>query len=412
MGKKVSTTLIWVVSLATIAYSVYAATTTNMGLDLPTVGVTTGPDWATMINNAFETVDAHDHSSGKGVQISNAGISSSAAISRSKIASSGASLVIVNDSSGALSGQSTLDPRLGGTGLSSYSVGDLLYASSATALSKLPIGSSSQVLTVSSGVPAWAAASPALAVTTQTGTYTISSSDDLILANPSASFTMTLPDATTNPGKVYRIKKIDSDFTKIVTISRAGSDTIQDASSTVTSTTLNTQGEEIEIVSTGSAAWQITVRRIPSVWTSFTPTGSWTSNSTYTGLWRRVGNEMEQQVNIAVTGGAPTNTSLTITMPTGIVINNSNIINTPGSGTHNPGMVYGVGYSYDASADESYVTQVGYGSTSSVSAWNVDADLTIAYVRATAQTAPFAWGTSGTDNFSVRFKIPVTGWNG
>lgn len=48
----------------------------------------------------------------------------------------------------------------GGTNLTSYTAGDLLYASGATTLSKLGIGTAGQVLTVSGGVPAWAANSP------------------------------------------------------------------------------------------------------------------------------------------------------------------------------------------------------------------------------------------------------------
>jgi len=38
-------------------------------------------------------------------------------------------------------------PTDGGTGFSSYTVGDILYASSTTALSRLPIGTNNQVLT-------------------------------------------------------------------------------------------------------------------------------------------------------------------------------------------------------------------------------------------------------------------------
>lgn len=50
------------------------ATTTNMGLILPDVGVTVGPTYATQNNTAFTTVDSHDHTSGKGVQVPSAGI--------------------------------------------------------------------------------------------------------------------------------------------------------------------------------------------------------------------------------------------------------------------------------------------------------------------------------------------------
>lgn len=45
-----------------------------MSLNLPTVGVTAGPTYATQVNTAFEDVDAHDHTTGKGVQVPSAGI--------------------------------------------------------------------------------------------------------------------------------------------------------------------------------------------------------------------------------------------------------------------------------------------------------------------------------------------------
>jgi hypothetical protein len=44
----------------------------------------------------------------------------------------------------------------GGTGQTSYSTGDLIYASGANTLAKRTIGSTNQVLTVSGGVPTWA----------------------------------------------------------------------------------------------------------------------------------------------------------------------------------------------------------------------------------------------------------------
>lgn len=46
-------------------------------------------------------------------------------------------------------------PAFGGTGITAYTVGDMLFASSTSALSKLPIGSTGQILTVVGGLPAW-----------------------------------------------------------------------------------------------------------------------------------------------------------------------------------------------------------------------------------------------------------------
>jgi len=47
----------------------------------------------------------------------------------------------------------------GGTGLSTFTTGDIPYASASNTLAKLAIGSTNQVLTVASGIPSWAAAS-------------------------------------------------------------------------------------------------------------------------------------------------------------------------------------------------------------------------------------------------------------
>ena len=49
----------------------------------------------------------------------------------------------------------------GGTGLTSYTTGDLIYSSSGNTLSKLGVGSTGQILTVSGGVPAWATSTAA-----------------------------------------------------------------------------------------------------------------------------------------------------------------------------------------------------------------------------------------------------------
>lgn len=53
----------------------------------------------------------------------------------------------------------TLPEANGGTDQSTYATGDILYSSSANNLSKLTIGSTDDVLTVSGGVPTWAPAS-------------------------------------------------------------------------------------------------------------------------------------------------------------------------------------------------------------------------------------------------------------
>ena len=58
---------------------------------------------------------------------------------------------------GTLTLAGTLIAANGGTGHASYAVGEILYASGATALTKLSAGSDTEVLTLAGGVPTWAA---------------------------------------------------------------------------------------------------------------------------------------------------------------------------------------------------------------------------------------------------------------
>jgi len=57
--------------------------------------------------------------------------------------------------SGTLTLGGTLEAANGGTGQQTYTAGDILYASGATTLSKLPVGTTNQVLGVSAGAPAY-----------------------------------------------------------------------------------------------------------------------------------------------------------------------------------------------------------------------------------------------------------------
>jgi len=56
-------------------------TTTFINLTLPVPTVRLGPTWASDIVTAFETIDAHDHTSGKGKQIPTAGLNIDASLS-------------------------------------------------------------------------------------------------------------------------------------------------------------------------------------------------------------------------------------------------------------------------------------------------------------------------------------------
>lgn len=79
---------------------------------------------------------------------------------------SGASNTISNISlTGSVSG--VLPVVNGGTNLSSYAAGDLLYSSATNVLSKLPIGSNGQYLSIVAGLPSWQNSSSAVNYTTK-----------------------------------------------------------------------------------------------------------------------------------------------------------------------------------------------------------------------------------------------------
>jgi hypothetical protein len=64
-----------------------------------------------------------------------------------------------NSSAVQVIGWKTTPATAGGTGLTTYATGDLIYASATNTLSKLAAGSNGQVLTLAGGVPTWAAGS-------------------------------------------------------------------------------------------------------------------------------------------------------------------------------------------------------------------------------------------------------------
>lgn len=103
---------------------------------------------------------------------------------------------------GAVTLAGTLGATSGGTGLTSYTTGDIIYASATNTLAKLTAGSNGQVLTLASGVPSWASNS---AATTRTVT-------DFIATASQTTFTVSY---TVGYIDVYRngIKLADADYT-------------------------------------------------------------------------------------------------------------------------------------------------------------------------------------------------------
>lgn len=150
-------------------------------------------------------------------------------------------------------------------------------------------------------------------VVTKTTTYTATVYDDVILVTTGSAWTLTLPTAVGNTGRLLTVIKTSSDFNAL-TIDANSTETINGS----LTTSINTQYERIELISDGSN-WHIAERRIPSTWTSYTPifVGLGTVSPTNI-VWRRVGPAMEIQGDF--TTGTCTASNASMSLPSGPTI--------------------------------------------------------------------------------------------
>lgn len=129
---------------------------------------------------------------------------------------------------------------------------------------------------------------------------------------------------------------------------------------------------------------------------SWTPTGSWSSNTTYTGAYRRVGDTFEGWVKIA-TSGAPTSATLTINLPV--------TIDTTKVSADTNDLTVGI-VSINDSATTFYSGRVLYTTSTTVTIQSLDGSSN--YVNVT-QAAPITFGAN--DEIFIKMSFPVSGWS-
>ena len=137
--------------------------------------------------------------------------------------------------------------------------------------------------------------------------------------------------------------------------------------------------------------------------TPWTPTGSWSTNTTYTGAWSRVGDKLFGSFNLAL-AGAPTSASLMINLPAGLTIDTTKM----------PGFTAGAtkaGIVNISAAGSQYVGDVRYNSTTSVS---------IRYYNSAGSGSPVTTGNvtqslpntfANADFVNGTFVLPIVGWS-
>jgi hypothetical protein len=134
------------------AFNIYDNVDNTKIIAFQASGITTGTTRTLTVQDADGTIYI---TGGQDVAVADGGTgSSTAAGARSNL---GAAASGANSDITSLTGLTTaLDEIYGGTGLTSYAAGDMIYASGVNTLAKLTAGSNGQVLTLAGGVPTWA----------------------------------------------------------------------------------------------------------------------------------------------------------------------------------------------------------------------------------------------------------------
>ncbi len=169
----------------------------------------------------------------------------------------------------------------------------------------------------------------------------------------------------------------------------------------------------VHTAGTGTGAWvanfvnfyvgpaDVTTGTPVTDWVSYTPTGSWVSNTTYAGKWRRVGDTMEGQA-LVTTSGAPTSANLSVNIPAGCTINTSAMAN----GVDNR---YQVGNAVILDSGTTvYQGAAMFNTTTAIGLYSID-DAAGAVTRTSVtQASPMTWASG--DNIAFNFSVPCSEW--
>ena len=134
---------------------------------------------------------------------------------------------------------------------------------------------------------------------------------------------------------------------------------------------------------------------------TWTPTGSWVSNTTYTGQWQRDGDHIAGWVQVLTTG-APTSATLTINLPSGVTIDTAKLASTSQNDT------LGFGSVRDDSASTAYPATVRYNSTTTLTVMTATST-TNPTLAAVTQVAPMTF--ANLDTVRIYFRAPIVGWS-
>lgn len=178
------------------------------------------------------------------------------------------------------------------------------------------------------------------------------------------------------------------------------------ASDSDTSYSVDTQSA-IVIESFPTTSQTVVRQDAPGVqWTAFTPTGTWVSNTTYTGFYQCSQGTLRVSGKVAVTG-TPTSATLNVNIPSGFTIDTTKLSSTVvgGQTTALPASVCTIGDSGTGAVG----CYTGYQSTTAVKfvSWLANSTYTIAGASTdVTQAVPITWANG--DGLDYYYEVPVT----
>lgn len=141
-------------------------------------------------------------------------------------------------------------------------------------------------------------------------------------------------------------------------------------------------------------------------WVSYTPTGSWTTNTTYTGRYRRVGDSAEIVIDMAFSGAPAGSTFLTLSSAQLLNGLNTSVDTSKFPNNTDVRISLGTWTGLDTAVNGSYGGTVSW----------TGGGLEFGYVSgagafsALSLTGPVSWNTG--DNISFRMTVPIAEWAG
>lgn len=147
-------------------------------------------------------------------------------------------------------------------------------------------------------------------------------------------------------------------------------------------------------------------KKIPIItnWQPFTPTVNWTTNTTASGFWRRVGDTLSARVMLDFTG-APDAGQLNHTIPFGLVVDSTKIDLSVGD----QAPIVGIGHARD-NATAAFVLSLLLNSATQIVVHFMDDGAAALLLNGGTFTNTSVFTIGNTDAVLFSYEVPIIGW--